>query len=92
VLHGFRHQYRIFSVRDSGIHQHGIGAQFHGDGRVRSCSHACIHNERNFRDHFPQDLDVGGVLNAHPAPDRSAQRHDRARARIQQPFGDHDVI
>ena len=47
VIHRLRHHYRVFCLRDGRIHEDAVGAEFHGDSRVRGRTDARIHNHRH---------------------------------------------
>ena len=72
-MHGFGHEYGILGIGDAGVHENSVGAEFHCDGGVGGGADSCVYDQRHARDHFPQDADVGLVLNSHAAADGSAQ-------------------
>ena len=93
IAHGFRHQHGILRFGNGGVHQHPIGAQFHGDGGIGSCANSGIHDHRNFRDALAENPQIGGILNAQTGTDGRGQRHHRRCASVNQlACGDQVVV
>ena len=92
MLHGLRHAHRILRPGNARIHQHRVRPQLHRNRRIGRRPHPRIENQRHACNHLPQNLDIRRVLNSQSAANRRSQRHDRARARVQQTFGKHHII
>src|SRR5580704_7494723 len=67
VVHGFGHEHRIFGGGDTGIHEDGVGAEFHGERSVGGGAHSGVNDQQYGGDHLAQYADVGLVLNPHAA-------------------------
>src|SRR6266508_55550 len=86
-LHGARHSDGVFGGGDGGVHEHAIGAQFHGDGGVAGGAHAGVHDDGDFGNHLAEDAQIGRVLDAESGTDGGGERHDGGGAGIDQAAG-----
>ena len=92
MLHCVRHEHWILRIGDASVHQHSVSAKFHCNGSIGCRTDSRIYDEWYARDYFAENLNVRAVLDAQPASDRRAQRHDSRRARVEQSFCKHNVI
>ena len=49
VLHGLGHDNGLPRAGNGGVHQHAVGSQLHGEGRVGRGAHAGVYDERHAR-------------------------------------------
>lgn len=68
--HGARHPLGVLCFRDGRVHEHGVRAEFHRDGRVAGRADARVDDDRGVRQLLAHDAQVRGVLHAEPGADR----------------------
>ena len=76
---------------DRRIHQHAVGAEFHGDRGVRRRADACVDDHRHAR-LFLDDAEVVRILDAEARADRRAQRHHGGRAGVLELAARHRIV
>src|SRR6266704_4400353 len=92
VAHGFGHEDGVLGFGNGGVHQHAIGAEFHGDGGVGSRANAGIHNHGNFGNAFTKDAEVRGILHAKAGADGCSERHNSGGARVDEFTGGDKIV
>src|SRR5512138_2445687 len=89
--HRARHRDRILRQRDRRIHEHGVRAELHGEGRIRRGAHSGVDDHRHAR-LLPDDADVVRVLDAEARSNWRAEGHHRGCARVFQLAAHHGVV